>query len=78
MTPDMHYRLALQIADRGIRRYNDDVLRYVAELRRSGHRSTALDIAADPAQPDVARERAFGRLPVAVETVDERVASKAA
>jgi hypothetical protein len=77
MTPDMHYRLALQIADRGIRRYNDDVLRYVAELRRNGHRSTALDIASDPAQPDVARERAFGRLPVAVKVIDRRVSQAA-
>ncbi len=34
----------------------------MAELRREGRQSVLLDVAADPAQPAVARERAFGRL----------------
>jgi hypothetical protein len=64
MTPDMHYRLALQIAEHGIDAHQYDVLRYATDLRRHGLRSAALDIVIDPTQPAVARERAFGALPV--------------
>jgi len=55
-------QLADQIADHGIERHHADVLRYVAELRREGRDGVLLDLAADPSQPAVARERAFGRL----------------
>jgi hypothetical protein len=64
MTPDMHYRLALQITEHGIDAHQHDVLRYARDLRRHGLRSKALDIMVDPTQPAVARERAFGTLPV--------------
>jgi hypothetical protein len=55
-------QLAGQIAEHGIESHHADVLRYVAELRREGRQGVLLDVAADPTQPAVARERAFGRL----------------
>jgi hypothetical protein len=78
MTPDVHYRLALQIAEHGIRAHHDDVTRYVSELRRHGHRSTLLDITLDPTQPEVARERAFGRLPTSLDAMATPVVGRAA
>lgn len=62
MLPNQHFILATMIADHGIESHHDDVVRYVAGLRRYGHDGLLLDIAADPGQPAVARERAFGRL----------------
>jgi hypothetical protein len=78
MTPDVHYRLALQIAEHGIRAHHDDVARYVSELRHQGHRSSLLDLTLDPTQPDVARERAFGRLPSSLEAIAIPVLGRAA
>lgn len=78
MTPDVHYRLALQIAEHGIRAHHDEVTHYVAALRRHGHRSSLLDLTLDPTQPDVARERAFGRLPSTLEAITAPVLGRAA
>ncbi|MFM2076273.1 MAG: hypothetical protein RJA49_163 [Actinomycetota bacterium] len=62
MIPEPQLHLSLQIAEHGIEQHHADVLRYVAELRREGRDGILLDLAADPSQPAVARERAFGRL----------------
>jgi hypothetical protein len=78
MTPDVHYRLAIQIAEHGIRAHHDDVSRYVNDLRRHGLRSSLLDITIDPTQPEVARERAFGRLPTSVAALATPVLGRAA
>lgn len=62
MLPNHHFILATQIAEHGIDAHHDEVVRYIAALRRNGHDGMLLDIAADPTHPAVARERAFGRL----------------
>jgi hypothetical protein len=62
MLPNHHFILATKIAEHGIDAHHDEVVRYVAALRRNGHDGMMLDIAADPTHPAVARERAFGRL----------------
>jgi len=65
MTPERVILLHHAIADHGIARHEREVARHLADLRAAGCTDTALAIAADPAQPAVARERAFGRLPLA-------------
>jgi hypothetical protein len=62
MLPNNHFFLGTQIADHGIEAHHEDVVRYVALLRRHGHDGLLLDIVEDPTHPAVARERAFGRL----------------
>ncbi len=47
-----------------VRRLLDAV---VAEARRSQVSSVLVDVLADPAQPDVARQRAFGRVASALQ-----------
>lgn len=62
MLPNQYFILGTRIADHGIEAHHDEVVRYIAALRRYGHDGLLLDIAADPNHPAVARERAFGRL----------------
>jgi hypothetical protein len=62
MLPNQHIILSHKIAEHGIDAHHDEVVRYIAALRRYGHDGMLLDIAADPTHPAVARERAFGRL----------------
>lgn len=63
MTPERVILLQHAIADHGIARHEREVARHLADLRAAGCTAAALGIAADPSQPAVARERAFGRLP---------------
>lgn len=58
-------RLAYGIAADGMIPYNDAITAMVLRARAAGHRSAALDVLADPAQPEVARQRAFGKVAVA-------------
>ena len=64
MTPERVLLLHHAIAEHGIAPHEREVARHLADLRAAGCREAALDIAADRSQPAVARERAFGRLPL--------------
>ncbi len=60
--------LAVQIAERGIDAgvSNGRLDAFVRAARRAGASSTLVALVADPAEPAVARERAFGLLAVAI------------
>jgi len=64
MTPERLLLLRHAIAEHGIDRHEHEVSRHLADLRAGGCTDQCLDIAADRTQPAVARERAFGRLPL--------------
>ena len=58
-------QLALDLATDGIARHELAVLDVVRAARAAGVSPTLVDILADPAQPEVARLRAFGRIAAA-------------
>jgi hypothetical protein len=64
MTPERLLLLHHAIATHGIAAHEHEVARHLADLRAAGCTDGCLDIAADRTQPAVARERAFGRLPL--------------
>lgn len=53
-------RLAWEIAEHGVTRCADAVRRFATLARSAGVSGRALAVLDDPAQPDVARARAFG------------------
>ncbi|MEJ7561958.1 MAG: hypothetical protein WKF45_05465 [Ilumatobacteraceae bacterium] len=59
-------RLAHAIARDGLVAYNDSVMAMVLRARSTGVRSPALDVLGDIAQPEVARQRAFGKVAAAL------------
>lgn len=63
--------LAHQIATFGIDKYEDEVLAFAASAYRRGVGPTLVGILADPANPTVARERAFARLTAAVRSSND-------
>lgn len=60
--------LAHNIATFGIDRYEDEVRAFADSAYRRGIAPTVAGILADPSNPAVARERAFGRLVAASRT----------
>ena len=68
--------LAAQIAERGIEAvaHGGRLDPFVRAARRAGASSTLVTLVADPAQPAVARERAFGLL--AVELATDRTSTR--
>jgi len=59
-------RLAHGIAQDGLVAYNDAITAMVLRARSTGVRSPALDVLGDIAQPEVARQRAFGKVAAAL------------
>lgn len=55
-------RLAHDIADHGIHRHEEEVRSFASYAHRQGIAPTLAAIVANPANPPVARERAFARL----------------
>ena len=58
--------LATVIADDGPAAHEPTVAALVAEARATGVRLTALDVLADPARPEVIRQRAFAAVHAAL------------
>lgn len=58
--------LAYGIAAHGIGPYNDAVVAMVLRARSMGVCSASVEVLADPTQPEVARQRAFGRVAAAL------------
>ncbi len=63
MLPNHHFIVATRIAEHGIDARHDEVVRYIAALRRAGNDDGGVrDIAADPSHSGLAEGRTFGRL----------------
>jgi hypothetical protein len=56
--------LAARLAEYGPAAVHDELARFAAHARRHGVTPLLVAVVADPTQPDVARQRAFGRIAV--------------
>ena len=58
--------LAANVAEDGFERHQPTVVEFATAARSAGLSNVLIDVVSDPAEPEVARLRAFGRLAVAL------------
>lgn len=72
MTPTASQQLAESVVADGVGAHRAAIVALVADARRLGVNPVLADIVTDPSGPDVARERALGRLVVEHACLSER------
>jgi hypothetical protein len=68
--------LAERLVALGVRAAEYELVRFAAHARRQGVDPLLVSILADPTQPDVARERAFGRIAVELGTGERATSTR--